>query len=364
MGQNVNYLLGNQSQLMGADPELYRQQLIQQEQARIGAMPVQNQLGAQLGGLLGRGISNVSNDRGFFEVTNPVLQNLQKIQSIYDTSMKESDPNDPMSFYTTLQKQFADAGLGRQALMAQLEGKKFEDLGLKTEAAKTALYKANPALLDTQIAKARTAGDDKLANQLAEQRGQIQISIDMDRAKEVAQLGLISAQTAAQKATASRQLADMESSKSDWKPISEYDGGPPVAFAILDKKTKQITYEKIGGGEYVPKAPKGDGTKLPAGERRPLGEVLSPSATTTQPTAAPRKVGPVEQIALDRLTERQNKINTEQAGYNQNMAQGRQDVNALVAVAAQQGFQPMGMRGSEILFIDPRTGEQRTSSQF
>jgi hypothetical protein len=267
MGQNVNYLLGNQSQLMGADPELYRQQLIQQEQARIGAMPVQNQLGAQLGGLLGRGISNVSNDRGFFEVTNPVLQNLQKIQSIYDTSMKESDPNDPMSFYTTLQKQFADAGLGRQALMAQLEGKKFEDLGLKTEAAKTALYKSNPALLDTQIAKARDAGNDKLANQLAEQRGQIQISIDTDRAMDVAKLGLVNAQTAAQRATASRQLSDIESSKSDWKPISEYDGGPPVAFAILDKKTKQITYEKIGGGEYIPKAPGAGGTKPPAGEK-------------------------------------------------------------------------------------------------
>ena len=37
MGQNVNYLLGGQSQMLGADPELYRQQLIQQEQARISA---------------------------------------------------------------------------------------------------------------------------------------------------------------------------------------------------------------------------------------------------------------------------------------------------------------------------------------
>jgi hypothetical protein len=364
MGQNVNYLLGNQSQLMGADPELYRQQLIQQEQARIQAMPAQNQLGAQLGGLLGRGISNVANDRGFFEVTNPVLQKLQKIQSIYDTSMQQADPNDPLSFYTTLQKQFADAGLGQQSMMAAVEAQKFEQSNLTGQKLKTEVYKNNPALLDTQIEKARSAGNDPLANQLAQQRGQIQISIDADRAMDVAKLALVNAQTAAQRATASRQLADMESSKSDWKPISEYDGGPPVAFAILDKKTKQITYEKIGGGEYIPKAPGAGGTKPAAGERRPLGEVLNPSATTTQPTAAPRKVGPVEQIALDRLAERQNKINSEQAGYNQNMAQGRQDVNALVAVAAQQGFQPMGMRGSEILFIDPRTGEQRTSSQF
>jgi hypothetical protein len=364
MGQNVNYLLGNQSQLLGADPETYRQQLIQQEQARIGAMPVQNQLGAQLGSLLGRGVVNVAQDRGFFEVTNPVLQKLQKIQGVYDSAMQQADPNDPLSFYTTLQKQFADAGLGQQAMMAATEAQKFEQSNLTGQKLKNEVYKTNPALLDTQIAKARDAGNDTLANQLAEQRGQIQVQIDMDRAKELASINLVKAQTKAQEATASRQLADMESSKSDWKPISEYDGGPPVAFAILDKKTKNITYEKIGGGEYIPKVPGAGGTKPPAGERRPLGEVLNPSATTTQPAATPRKVGPVEQIALDRLAERQNKINAEQAGYNQNMAQGRQDVNALVTVAAQQGFQPMGMRGSEILFIDPRTGEQRTSSQF
>jgi hypothetical protein len=268
-----------------------------------------------------------------------------------------------MSFYTTLQKNFASQGLGRQALMAQLEGKKFEDMNLKTEAAKTAAYKANPQLLDAHIAKARDAGNDKLANQLAEQRGQIQISIDTDRAKELASINLVKAQTKAQEATASRQLADMESSKSDWKPISEYDGGPPVAFAILDKKTKQITYEKIGGGEYIPKAPKGSTTTPPDGKKPNAADFNIDLQQANQPTT-PRKVGPVEQIALDRLAERQNKINAEQAGYNQNMAQGRQDVNALVAVAAQQGFQPMGMRGSEILFIDPRTGEQRTSSQF
>ena len=70
MGQNVNYLLGNQSQLLGADPETYRQQLIQAKQARINAMPVQNQVGAQLGNLLGRGLTNVAQDRIFFEVTN------------------------------------------------------------------------------------------------------------------------------------------------------------------------------------------------------------------------------------------------------------------------------------------------------
>ena len=365
MGQNVNYLLGGQSQMLGADPELYRQQLIQQEQARISALPTQSQLGAQLGGLLGRGIGNIANDRGFFEVTNPVLQKLTQIQSVYDTSMKEADPNDPMSFYTTLQKNFASAGLGQQSLMAATEAKKFEDMNLKTEAAKTALYKANPQLLDTQIAKARDSGDNKLADQLAQQRGQIQVQIDLNRAKEVADIAYKNAATEGQRATAARQLADIESGKFDWKPISEFEGGPPVAFAIINKKNREVTYEKVGGGEYIPKpSSTSAGATKPTGERRPLGEVLSPGATTTQPTAAPRQIGPVEQMELDRLKARQDKIKQQQAGYNQSMAQGRQDVNTIVALAAQQGYQPMGMRGSEILFIDPRTGDQRTSSQF
>jgi hypothetical protein len=258
MGQNVNYLLGNQSQMLGADPETYRQQLIQQEQQRIAAMPQQNQLGATIGGLLGRGGVNLAQGRGFFEVTNPVLQKITQIQDIYSTSMKDSDPNDPMSFYTSLQKNFADAGLGQQAMMASVEAKKFESEGLKTEAAKTALYKANPALLDAQIEKARTAGDDKLANQLAQQRGQIQVQVDLDRAKEIAQVNLLKAQTDTQKASAQNQLAQIEAGKSEWKPLTGLTG-ETVAFAIKDKSGK-IRYERVGGGEYVPP---GSGSLIP-----------------------------------------------------------------------------------------------------
>ena len=238
---------------MGADPELYRQQLIQQEQARIGAMPVQNQLGAQLGGLFGRGISNIANDRGFFEVTNPVLQNLQKIQNIYDTSMKEADPNDPMSFYTTLQKNFASQGLGRQALMAQVEGQKFEEQGLKTEAAKTALYKANPALLDTQIAKARDTGNDKLANQLAEQRGQIQVQVNLDRQKELAQIALIGAQTEAQRAQASKLYKDVEEGKVTVTTVPDRFGGATIVFS--DKDGNIIKEHKVQSPILSPEVP-------------------------------------------------------------------------------------------------------------
>jgi hypothetical protein len=279
MGQPTNLLLGGQAGLLGADPELYRQQLIQQEQARVAAMPAQNQLAATLGGLLGRGVSNVAQDRGFFEVTNPVLQKLTDIQGVYNRALQDSDPNDPLSFYKNLQTGFADRGLGQQALMAAQEYRKAEDLGLKTEAAKLDLYAKNPDLLQTQIAQFRDQGNDKKANELAGYLGKITAKQDLDRAKEVADIAYKNAATDAQKASAARQRADIEGGKTDWKVIND-PSGQPVAFAILDKKTKNITYEKIGGGEYIPTPTKTATGETPKGERRPLGSF------GTQPTSA------------------------------------------------------------------------------
>lgn len=370
MGQNVNYLLGGQNQLLGADPELYRQQLIQQEQARIAAMPQQNQLGATIGGLLGRGIGNLVQDRNFFEVTNPVLQKLTRIQDIYDSSMKEADPNDPMSFYTTLQKNFASAGLGQQAMMAQVEAKKFEETNLKGEKLKTEVYTSNPQLLDAQIAKARAAGDDETANRLAEQRGQIQQKIDLDRSKEAAQIGLIGAQTKQAQAAAQNYAQQAADNKVSVTSIPDGSGGATIIYADKQtgKEVNRISVTSAVVDEYLKKKGGTGGTTTPPGERPPLSsftpQATPAAASAPTATATPRKVGPVEQMELDRLQARQAEINKQQSSYNQNLAQGRQDVNSLIAVAAQQGYQPMGMQGSEILFIDPRTGATKTSSQF
>ena len=251
MGQPVNPLLGNQQALLGADPELYRQQLIQQEQARIGALPAQSQLGAQLGSLLGRGLVNVAQDRGFFEVTNPVLQNLTKIQNVYNTAMQAADPNDPLSFYRNLQKGFADAGLGQQALMAtqelrkvEAEGEKAKGEKLRTKVLETELYTKNPQLLDEQIAKARDSGNDPLANRLAEQRGQIEVNIQTQRSKDLAEIAFRNAQTDAQRAQAKRLQQEIETGKYDWKVITDITGAP-VSMAKIDKRTGKTEYEAI-----------------------------------------------------------------------------------------------------------------------
>lgn len=284
MGQPTNLLLGGQAGLLGADPEVYRQQLLQQEQARIGAMPAQNQLAATLGGLLGRGVSNVAQDRGFFEVTNPVLQKLTSIQSVYNRAMEESDPNDPLSFYKNLQTGFANAGLGQQALMATQELRKVEEQGVKTESAKLDLYAKNPDLLQTDIAKFREQGNDAKANELAGYLGKITVKQDLDRAKEVADIALRNAQTATQKAQAGRLAQEIESGKFDWKVINDITGAPSH-MAKINKKTGETTYEPITlpGGTTAPAKP---GT-TPKGERRPLD-----SFGVQQPPAAVQPVIP------------------------------------------------------------------------
>jgi len=251
MGQPVNPLLSNQQALLGADPELYRQQLIQQEQARINALPAQNQLGATLGSLLGRGLVNVAQDRGFFEVTNPVLQNLTKIQNVYNTAMQSSDPNDPLSFYRNLQTGFADAGLGQQALMAtqelrrvQSEMDKAKGEALKLEAAQIELYTKNPDKLMSDIATFRKEGNNDKANELSGLLGKITLRQDTQQAKDLAEIALRNAQTDAQKAQATKLREDIESGKYDWKVIPDITGAP-VSMAKIDKRTGKTEYEAI-----------------------------------------------------------------------------------------------------------------------
>ena len=251
MGQPVNPLLGNQQALLGADPELYRQQLIQQEQARIAALPAQSQLGAQLGSLLGRGLTNVAQDRGFFEVTNPVLQKLTSVQNVYNTAMQNSDPNDPLSFYKNLQTGFADAGLGQQALMAtqelrrvQSEMDKAKGEALKLEAAQIELYTKNPDKLMSDIATFRKEGNNDKANELSGLLGKITLRQDTQQAKDLAEIALRNAQTDAQKAQATKLREDIESGKYDWKVITDITGAP-VSMAKIDKRTGKTEYEAI-----------------------------------------------------------------------------------------------------------------------
>lgn len=370
MGQPVNPLLGNQQALLGADPELYRQQLIQQEQARIGALPAQNQLGAQLGSLLGRGLVNVAQDRGFFEVTNPVLQNLTKIQNVYNTAMQGSDPNDPLSFYRNLQTGFADAGLGQQALMAtqelrrvEAEGEKAKGEKLRTQVLETELYSKNPQLLDEQIAKARSAGNDPLANRLAEQRGQIQVNIDRTRMKEDLDMLVKQSNIKVNEAQITKLKADVDAGKVQIVQTPATENAPAVitVFRNGNKEEEFVVGKTKGLNLNEP------GTGVPAkpGERPPLS-TFAPggSAPPQAPAAQPRKVGAVEQQTLNRLEQR--RLGQEAAAQTiaTQRSSGRTEYDTLVARAAESGLVPMGMSGSDIVFINPTTGQRILGSQL
>ena len=260
MGQPVNPLLGNYQTMLGADPELYRQQLIQQEQARIAALPAQSQLGAQLGSLLGRGLTNVAQDRGFFEVTNPVLQRLTSIQDIYNQATQAADPNDPLSLYKELQTRFANRGLGVQSLMATEQLRKVEgeiekatEQKLKTKSAQIDYYAKNPDELMSEITKQRASGTEEgnnKANELAGLLGQVTYARDLDRAKQIADIELKGAQTEAQRAQARNFQEQIASGKYDFKIIAQ-NGVTPSHIVIIDKKTgeervKPLSQELFG----------------------------------------------------------------------------------------------------------------------
>jgi len=286
MGQPVNPLLSNQQALLGADPELYRQQLIQQEQARINALPAQNQLGATLGTLLGRGLVNVAQDRGFFEVTNPVLQKLTSVQNVYNTAMQNSDPNDPLSFYRNLQTGFAEAGLGQQALMAtqelrrvQSEMDKAKGEALKLEAAQIELYTKNPDKLMSDIATFRKEGNNDKANELSGLLGKITLKQDTQQAKDLAEIALRNAQTDAQRASARNQIEQIESGKYDWKVITNA-AQIPVSMAKIDKKTGATTYEPIPPEALGITTPPADTSKK--NEKKPPSNLSSFKILSTQ----------------------------------------------------------------------------------
>jgi len=283
MGQPVNPLLGNYQTMLGADPELYRQQLIQQEQARIGALPAQSQLGAQLGSLLGRGLTNVAQDRGFFEVTNPVLQKLTGIQDVYNQAMQAADPNDPTSLYKELQTRFADRGYGREALMSAEQLRRTESELVKTrgeeirtKSAQVDYYAKNPDELMSEITKQRSLGTEAgntKANELAGLLGQVTYARDLDRAKQIADIELKGAQTEAQRAQARNFQEQIASGKYDFKIIAQ-NGVTPSHIVIIDKKTgeekvKPLSENLFGGAPPPGTAP---GTKSATSGGRPMTE--------------------------------------------------------------------------------------------
>lgn len=121
-------------QILAQDPEYLQKQLYQQEMQRLN--PSGDAAGA-IGALLGRGLGNVTAGRGFFESSDPALQRVSQMQQMFNGVMQNFDPADPAKSYETLAAQFAQMGLGQQALLATQEAAKLRkqerELSLREE---------------------------------------------------------------------------------------------------------------------------------------------------------------------------------------------------------------------------------------
>lgn len=166
MGQSVN-------QQLGMDPDYVRSQILRQREQ--GFQQIQNpfqQAGARLGALLGGGIANIANDRGFFEVSDPLLTKVTQIQGVYNQVAQQIDPAaNPEQFYTALSAAYRDAGMGQQALLSMQEAQKAKKEGITTRATELALYEKNPEILTSELqslAPKIEAGDEKALQRYTE----------------------------------------------------------------------------------------------------------------------------------------------------------------------------------------------------
>jgi hypothetical protein len=164
MGDLVGRSLNTQS-----DPSLVLQQaLANREKQYASIQNPQQQLAARLGGMLGGGLVNIAQDRGFFEINDPLLTKVSQIQGIYNQVAQQIDPAaDPARFYSELQKAYGEAGLGREALAAANEGQKARTANMDFQIKETALFEKNPELLAGRITSALEAGNEPEANRLA-----------------------------------------------------------------------------------------------------------------------------------------------------------------------------------------------------
>ena len=187
-----------------SDPALVLQQALQRREQQFAAIQnPQQQLAARLGGLLGGGLVNVAQDRGFFDINDPLLNKVTQIQGIYNQVASQIDPtSNPAEFYSALQRAYADAGLGQQALLAAQEGQKAQREGLTLEASRLDLFTKNPELLDKEIKKATDAEDLEKVAQLQGLKKRVEDARDLERRKTESQIEASKAQAAVAKASA------------------------------------------------------------------------------------------------------------------------------------------------------------------
>lgn len=263
MGQSVSQQLGVGVLGAGVDPDYLRSQILQQREKQYAAITnPQQQLAARLGGLLGGGLSNISQDKGFFDINDPLLNKVSQIQGIYNDVSGRVDPAaDPAKFFTELQKAYADAGLGQQALMAAQEAQKAKTTGMDMQIKEAQLFKTSPELLAGKIEEARNAGNDAEVARLEGLQARITKDRELDiKAKEtsIAKDNALIAQYQNQAASGKYkfELVDKDFPEKGWMRWDLTKGTPPEhvpmpeSFISAKSSTNKDKKDKVDPSQF------------------------------------------------------------------------------------------------------------------
>jgi hypothetical protein len=360
MGQSVNQQLGSGSLGYGVDPDYIRSQILQQREK--GFQQITNpfqQAAARLGTILGGGLANVANDRGFFEVSDPLLTKVTQIQGIYNQVAGQVDPAaDPAKFFSELQKAYSDAGLGQQALMAAQEAQKAKTSGMDVQIKEAQLFKSSPELLAGRIEDARNLGQESEVARLEGLQARITKDRDLDikaRETSIAKDNALISQYQAQAASGNYkfELVDKDRPELGWMRWDLRKGTAPEPVAVPPS-----ILEKMGGNKTTTTGNKDNK------DRAPLSAMYKD--VQVPPTdGKPRARGKMEQMELDALEEKKNKQELADKPRQDALQQGRDYWNKVQQVAQANGLVPQstGYFG-QMMYVDPRTGAQYTADQL
>jgi hypothetical protein len=276
--------LASQQLTTQSDPALVQRQILAERERQLaGITNPQQQLAARLGGLLGGGVTNLAQGRGFFDINDPLLNRVTQIQGIYNEVASRVDPTaDPARFYSELQSAYSNAGLGREALAASQEAQKSKGSALDLQLKETQVLEKNPELIAGRIEQALKLGTpqgEAEAMRLANLKTRIDETKGLEVEKTKADIDRIRAQT-------KEATERIESGKFDWKIINNA-AGAPIGVQTINKKTGEIQFKEVDP-EVAKKfldfggAKPADGKGGDKKDRAPLNSF----ATTTAPNAA------------------------------------------------------------------------------
>ena len=359
-------LVGSRALNINSDPSLVLQQaLINREKQYSGISNPQQQLAARLGGMLGGGLTNLANDRGFFDVSDPLLNKVTKIQGVYNQVASQIDPAaNPEQFYTALQKAYSqDPELGQQALMAAQEAQKAKTSGMEMQIKESQLYKERPELIAGKIEDALKSGNEAEAMRLAEVKTRLDQNRELDiEAKQ--------ASIAKDKAYIGYQNALSQQGKYKVEPIDK--DRPELGWLRIDltSKNPSQTAERIPFPAALAEEIKANRANKPGAEQKGDKKPLSTFQTNPQmpPTdGQPRARGVMEQRELDVLAERKRQQLEADRPRQEALQQGREQITSLNNAATARGLIPMGQASyfdPELTFLDPKTNRIYRASEL